>query len=100
MSRQYMIDYRAKHGYSLTDMARKAGCTEALLDKIESWEDEVTHPKIAARIARAYKLKKSQYESLMPEHYRPSSPNFNPKLYKADAGFADFEVVPMGRKWQ
>lgn len=94
MSRQYMIDYRVMHGYSLTDMARKAGCTEALLEKIESWEDEVTHPKIVERIAKAYGLTEEQCVGMLPKNYRPGH-DYDPDRYALpEEVLRHFTVMP------
>lgn len=94
MSRQYMIDYRVMHGYSLTDMARKAGCTEALLEKIESWEDEVTHPKIVERIAEAYGLTEAQRVGMLPENHR-HGPGYDPNRYALpEEVLSNFTVMP------
>ena len=82
MKRQYMIDYREKHNLSRTEMAKKCETSTTLIAMLEDCDQEVTHPKIAERIGRRYHLKKKQIESLMPEHYRKSSPNYDPDLYR------------------
>ena len=82
MKRQYMIDFRETFNLSLYRMAVKCDTTTALLKKLEDCDQEVTHPKIAERIGRQYRLTPEQTESLMPEHYRKSSPNYDPDLYR------------------
>ena len=82
MERVYMVEYREKHNLSIPEMARKCKTSSTLLIKLEECDQEITHPKIAERIGRQYKLTKKQTESLMPEHYRPSSPNYDPDLYR------------------
>lgn len=92
MKRQYMIDFRKKHDISVRRMAKVCKCSVGLLDMLESYHLEVTHPKIAQRIAAAYKLTNEQYESMLPENYRPSSPNYEPDKYKRDSKFEDFAI--------
>lgn len=92
--RQYMIDYRAKHNISIDYMAKRCKCSVTLLSMLESREEEVTHPKIAERIAMQYKLNQEQYESLLPENYRPTSPKYNPDEYKIDVDFGTFSIMP------
>ena len=82
MQRQYMIDYREKHNLTRKEMAVKCNTSTTLLSMLEDSEYEVTHPKIAERVGKVYKLTLAQTESLMPEHYRKSSPNYDPDLYR------------------
>lgn len=82
MRREKMIAYRKSVGASIQQMARKCKCSVTLLRMIEGYNKEVTHPNIAERIGRAYRLTDAETEMLMPEHYRKSSPNYNPDLYK------------------
>ena len=80
--RTYMIEYREKNGLDLLAMARRCKISRNLLEILESSEQEVTHYKIAERIGRAYHLTVKQTESLMPEHYRKSSPKYDPDKYR------------------
>ena len=82
MERIYMIEYRRKHKLSLKHMAEKCQISATLLSMLEECEHEVTHPKIAERIGKYYHLTLEQTEGLMPEHYRKSSPNYDPDLYR------------------
>lgn len=82
MRREYMIEFRKAHGFDIQAMAKKCKISKTLLEMLESNDQEITHPKIAERVSRAYKLTRAQMEGLMPEHYRKSSPNYNPTLYK------------------
>ncbi len=84
MQREYMIQFRKKRGLSIQDMAKKCKISKTLLEMLEASEDVVTHPNIAERVRKAYKLTEKQYEGLMPEHHRKSSPNYNPDLYRED----------------
>lgn len=82
MKRQYMIDHREAFNISLLHMARKCDTSITILRMLEECDQEVTHPKIAERIGINYHLTLEQTESLMPEHYRKSSPNYDPDLYR------------------
>lgn len=82
MERNYMIEYRKSLDVSIQSMARRLKISKDLLTWLEENDQEVTHPNIAKRIGKMYKLTKEQTESLMPEHYRKSSPNYNPDLYR------------------
>ena len=94
MRREYMTMYRKERHISLQNMAQKLRISKMLLRWLESNDMEVTHPNIAQRIADAYELTYEQYEGLMPEHYRPTSPNYNPNLYKpAPEEYNDFVVM-------
>lgn len=77
-----MIEYRKALQIDIQAMAKKCKISKELLEMLECCDKEVTHPNIAKRVSRAYKLTKQQAEGLMPEHYRKSSPNYNPDLYK------------------
>lgn len=82
MERQYMIDFRKEHNLTRREMAVKCRISTTLLSMLEDSEYEVTHPNIAERIGVQYMLTPAQTESLMPEHYRKSSPNYDPDLYR------------------
>lgn len=86
MQRDFMIRFREENGIDILSMAKKCKISVGLLDLLESSDQDVTHPKIAERIGKVYKLNKKQIEGLMPEHYRKSSPNYNPDLYKISEG--------------
>ena len=82
MQREYMIRFRKEHGVTIQKMANKCKISKSLLEMLESSDQEITHPNIAERVRKAYKLTNEQYEGLMPEHYRKSSPNYDPDKYK------------------
>lgn len=82
--RDYMIDYRLKHDLSVVDMAIKCKTKARIIRMLEDCDQEITHPKIAERVGKAYKLTKKQTEGLMPEIHRKSSPNYNPNLYRRE----------------
>lgn len=95
MQRTYMIQFREERQIDIQSMAKKCKISRALLELLEESDQDVTHPKIAERIGRAYKLNKKQVEGLMPEHYRKSSPNYNPNLYRRDeVEYSQFAVMP------
>ena len=70
MKRQYMIDYRKDRGIDLATMAAACKCSECLLRIVEADERNVTHPKIADRIRKKYRLTKKQYLQMIPREYR------------------------------
>lgn len=70
--------YREKHGYSIEKMSRKSGASAALLNMLEY--GNVTHPKIAEQVGKAYELSKEDIYELMPENYRPGE-NYEPDKY-------------------
>ena len=78
--RDWMIRFRREMQISRQDMAKriyKPGewkCSEKLLAMLESDEDNVTHPVIAAKIAKAYHATPEQAEKLLPRHRRPHDP--------------------------
>ena len=80
--RTYMTEFRERNGLTLNSMARICEVSERLLLMLEECDRDVTHPKIAERVGKAYELTPAQTEGLMPEHYRKSSPKYNPDLYK------------------
>ncbi len=76
--REKMKAYRLEHGYSFERMSWKTGTSEVLLRMVES--GHVTHPKIAKKIGKAYKLSKEDIYELMPENYRPGD-KYEPDKY-------------------
>ena len=73
-----MKAYREKHGYSIEKMSRKSGASATLLNMLEY--GNVTHPKIAEQVGKAYELSKEDIYKLMPENYRPGE-NYDPDKY-------------------
>lgn len=90
-----MIEYRRKYGISTQSMATMCRVSTALIEMLESCDRDVTHPKCADRIAKAYRMTKEQAESLIPEHHRKSSPAYDPDKYKNnDVDFGQFAITP------
>lgn len=77
-TREKMKAYRLQHGYSFERMSWRAGTSEVLLRMVEN--GNVTHPKIAKKIGRAYELDKEDIYELMPENYRPGE-HYDPDKY-------------------
>ena len=73
-----MKAYREQNGYSIAIMSRKSGASDVLLRMVE--KGNVTHPKIAEQIGKAYKLSKEDVYELMPENYRPGE-KYDPDKY-------------------
>lgn len=79
--RNFMIEKRVRTGLTMEDMARRCECTRYLLDGLETGDIKVTHPNIAARIAKAYSLTVEEYEKLIPQNYRNGRiPKAKPKI--------------------
>ena len=78
-----MILSRLQQGLSVLDMAIKCKTSRRIIYMLEGCDQDITHPKIAKRVGNAYKLTKEQTKSLMPEHYRKSSPNYDPDKYRS-----------------
>ena len=77
-----MIDYREKHSLRLKEMAARCKISATLLSMLERCDQEYTLPKIAERIGMQYQMTEKQIEALMPDHYRKSSPNYDPDMYR------------------
>lgn len=73
-----MKAYREKNGYSIEKMSRKSGASETLLRMLE--RGNVTHPKIAEQVGKAYRLSKEDIYELMPENYRPGD-RYDPEKF-------------------
>ena len=77
-TREKMKAYRLQHGYSFERMSWRAGTSEVLLRMVEN--GNVTHPKIAKQIGRAYELDEEDIYELIPENYRPGE-HYDPEKY-------------------
>ena len=85
-----MKAYREKNGYSIEKMSRKSGASEVLLRMLE--RGNVTHPKIAEQVGKAYKLSKEDIYELMPENYRPGE-NYDPERYVEFVPGSKYSVI-------
>lgn len=77
--RELMKQRRSDWCITAKQMAEKCECSEALIFMVEN--GDVTHPAIARRMQYYYKLTERQYETLIPEIHRPSSPKYEPDKY-------------------
>lgn len=82
--REYMILSRLQQGLSVLDMAIKCKTSRRIIYMLEGCDQDVTHPKIAKRVGKAYGLGKKETELLMPENYRRSSPNYDPDKFRRE----------------
>lgn len=92
-AREKMIAYRKLHetiGTPLNYISNKLKISPMLLDMVEN--GHVTHPKIARRMQELYDLTEEEYEELVPEIHRKSSPKYDPDHYKASADLYSFAV--------
>ena len=90
-AREKMKAYREKNGYSVERMSRKSGASTVLLRMVEN--GNVTHPKIAEKIGKAYKLDKEDIYELMPENYRPGE-NYDPDKYVEHVDVTNDRIFP------
>jgi len=95
-AREKMIAWREEHQTTFTAIAKKVKISEALLDLVEN--GHVTHPKIARRIQKFFKLTDEEYEELIPENHRMSSDKYDPTHYAPteDPGFN--KTIPVKMK--
>ena len=82
--RAFMIEFRKMRDVSLNVMAKACECSSGLLRMLEEDRNSVTHPRIARRIAKAYKMTAEQAENLLPINYRPHGGDYDPDRYKTD----------------
>lgn len=67
--RKSMIAFRERVGATMRDMAKFAECSYTIIYGVErlGW---ITHPRIAARIAHAYKIGVDGYNDLVHKDHR------------------------------
>ena len=82
--RLFMIRRRTRMGKSRAQMAQMCRCSAGLLRMLEEDARCVTHPKIAARIAQAYRLGRTQAEMMLPPNYRTGDPDYDPDRYRQE----------------
>ena len=63
-----MRAFREEYGIKFDEMARRCGVSGALLSRLEH-DDWITHPKIAARICKEYRLTVDDYNAIVHEDY-------------------------------
>ncbi len=90
-AREKMKAYREKNGYSVERMSRKSGASAVLIRMVEN--GNVTHPEIAAKIGKAYKLDKEDIYELIPENYRPGE-NYDPDKYVEEVDYENDRIFP------
>lgn len=78
MKRQYMADFRVGFGLTWNTLARMCECSCVLLRMLENSDKEVTHPKIALRVAQVYGLTRDQYASILPKCHWALSADYVP----------------------
>ncbi|WP_458459295.1 helix-turn-helix domain-containing protein [Pseudobutyrivibrio sp.] len=76
-----MQNYRQRSGLSYKDISRKCGVSDHLIEGIEEGYILVTHPNIVKKLDSVYQFTEKQFEELLPENRRPSSPNYDPDKY-------------------
>ena len=99
VKRKWLIEKRESNDLSREGMARLCnkgkGCigmvSEKLIEMLELDDTCVTHPNLAARIAKAYGLGKKQTLQLLPLNHRPG-PDYDPDRYKDSTDYRFFVV--------
>lgn len=87
--KEFLIQKRKAKGLTVRQMAVRCECSEALLWPLEVDDNWITHPLIAARIAKEYGLNVDEYNRLVHESHRaeklPKPPKHKPdqKIYDA-----------------
>lgn len=66
---EFMIDKRKALGLDIQTMAQRCRCSKNLLYMLEEGYD-ITHPEIAARIAKEYGLTVTEYNKIVHESHR------------------------------
>ena len=66
--RKWMVDMRNAQNKDLEQMAIECDCSRQMLYIIEC--GSITHPQIAAAVARAYGMTTEQYNTLVSERHR------------------------------
>ena len=79
--REYMIEFRRQRGISRELMAKKLSISPKLLEMLEENDQEVSHPNIVKRVAKAYRLTKTQRIGMLPPNHRPG-PGYDPDKYE------------------
>lgn len=77
--RERMKKYRQVNGISVKDMAKCIGISKELVSMVEA--GEVTHPKIAKKIQKAYGLTDEETEFLIPRIHRKDDEMYEPDKY-------------------
>lgn len=86
MKKQFMITKRCLQLATQRDMAIRVGCSVKLIEALENGEYSITHPIIAAKIAKEYGLTVSEYNQLVHESHRATrlpNPDRLKKRHKA-----------------
>lgn len=78
-TREKMIKYRKENGLSYKVLSVKSGVNGYLLEMVEN--GHVTHPSIAEKIGKAYKLTEKDIQELIPPNHVKGK-NYDPDKYK------------------
>lgn len=78
-TREKMINYRKENGLSYKVLSAKSGVSGYLLEMVEN--GHVTHPSIAEKIMKAYKLTQEDIKELIPPNHIKGE-NYDPDKYK------------------
>lgn len=70
MKKLFMIEKRCLQFATQREMAKRVGCSLKLIEHLENGDYSITHPVIAAKIAKEYGLDVSEYNQLVHESHR------------------------------
>lgn len=78
-TREKMIALREENGLTPKQMGEKCGVSEVLIKMVE--HGEVTHPLIAKKLQKVYKLTNEEMKELIPKIHREGDPEYEPDKY-------------------
>lgn len=68
--KDFMVVKREEKNLTRGEMAKRCGCSEYLIELLEEGDREITHPKIAAWIAKEYGLTVDEYNQLVHRSHK------------------------------
>ena len=92
-----MIQFREDNNIDLKKMSKKTKASIRLLSMVEN--GDVTHPNIAERIRKAYRLTKEEGYELMPPNYNPNGGKYDPDMYKIPDPENSHFVIKKAKKY-
>lgn len=93
-TREKMVALREENGLTPKQMGEKCGVSEVLIKMVE--HGEVTHPLIAKKLQKVYKLTNEETMELIPKIHRKGDPEYEPDKFVVPERKAP--VTPMALK--
>lgn len=91
-AREKMIKYRVDNNLSYEYISQKTGVSQGLISMIE--DGQVTHPVIAEKLKKFYKLTKLETEELLPKIRRKHDPEYEPDKYVVPVNRGSDRIMP------